>query len=292
VSDRSVREWLRHARALGVERLDAQGLLAHALGRDRAWLIAHDDAPLDAAQAARVRSLIERRAAGEPFAYLVGEREFHGLALAVTPAVLIPRPDTETLVDWALERLDADFAAEPAPRVLDLGTGSGAIALAVKHARPRCAVAASDLSPAALAVARANAQRHGLAVEWREGAWWAAWADAPAWHLVLANPPYIAPGDPHLAALGDEPASALVPAGDGGDGLADIGRIVAGAVAHLQPGGWLLLEHGHTQAAAVRERLAAAGLVAVQSRRDLAGHERASGGRRPLAVASGASVTG
>jgi release factor glutamine methyltransferase len=210
----------------------------------------------------------------------------------VNPAVLIPRPDTETLVDWALERLDRDFVGEPHPRVLDLGTGSGAIALAVKQARPACAVAASDLSAAALAVARANAARHGLAVEWRQGDWWAAWADAPPWHVVLANPPYVAAGDPHLAALTAEPAGALVPTGDAGDGLADIERIVAGAVAHLQPGAWLLLEHGHTQAAAVRSRLTAAGFDSVQSRRDLGGRERASGGRRATVVASAATVTG
>jgi release factor glutamine methyltransferase len=281
VSEGSVGDWLRRARALGVERLDAQGLLAHALGRDRAWLIAHGDTLLEPAQAERVRTLVERRAAGEPYAYLVGEREFHGLMLAVNPAVLIPRPDTETLVDWALDVLDRDFADEPAPRVLDLGTGSGAIALAVKHARPRCTVAASDASAAALAVARANADRHGLTVEWRQGDWWAAWTDAPAWHLVLANPPYVAPGDPHLAALAAEPAAALVPAGDGGDGLADIERIVDSAVAHLQPGAWLLLEHGNTQATAVRARLAAAGFEPAPPRRDLAGQERASGGRRP-----------
>jgi release factor glutamine methyltransferase len=291
VSQSTVAAWLRRARALGVERLDAQGLLAHVLGRDRAWLIAHNDAPLDAGQAERVRALVERRAAGEPYAYLVGEREFRGLVLAVNPAVLIPRPDTETLVDWALELIDRDFAHDPAPRVLDLGTGSGAIALAIKHARPRCAVAASDASAAALAVARANAARHALAVEWREGDWWAAWADAPRWRLVLANPPYVAPNDPHLAALAAEPASALVPAGDRGDGLADIERIVAGAAAHLEPGAWLLLEHGHTQAAAVRKTLAAAGFEPVQSRRDLGGHERTSGGRRAPAATSCASVT-
>jgi release factor glutamine methyltransferase len=280
LSERRVGDWLRHARALGVDRLDAQGLLAHALGRDRAWLIAHDDAALDDAQAERVRRLLERRAAGEPYAYLVGEREFHGLALAVNAAVLIPRPDTETLVDWALELLDRDFAGVPTPRVLDLGTGSGAIALALKHARARCAVAASDASAAALDVARANAARHALAVDWRTGDWWAPWADAPPWHLVLANPPYVAPGDPHLAALTAEPANALVPAGDRGDGLADIDRIVAGAGARLRPGAWLLLEHGNTQAAAVRQRLAAAGFEHVQSRRDLGGWERASGGQR------------
>ncbi|HET9978213.1 MAG TPA: peptide chain release factor N(5)-glutamine methyltransferase [Burkholderiaceae bacterium] len=292
MSDGKVADWLRRARALGVARLDAQGLLAHALGRDRAWLLAHDDAPLDAAEAERVRTLVERRAAGEPYAYLVGEREFRGLALAVTPAVLIPRPDTETLVEWALELLDRDFATEPRPRVLDLGTGSGAIALALKQARPRCAVAASDASVAALAVARANAARHGLTVEWREGDWWAAWPGAPRWHLVLANPPYVGAGDPHLAALAAEPARALVPAGDNGDGLADIERIVTGAAAHLQPGAWLLLEHGNTQAGAVRDRLAAAGFECVHSRHDLGGHERASGGRRAPAATASAGVTG
>lgn len=264
---------LSQACARGLARLDAQLLLLHALGRtphERAWLIAHDDAPLGTATAGRFDALCARRLAGEPLAYLTGRREFHGLALQVDARVLDPRADTETLVDWALALLPPD-----APRrVLDLGTGSGAIALAIAHARPRARVTATDASADALAVARANAQRLGLALDLRHGDWLAPVA-GEVFDLIVGNPPYIAKGDPHLPALAHEPRGALV---SGADGLDDIRRIVAAAPAHLRPGGWLLLEHGWDQAAAVRALLAGAGFTQVQSRRDLAGIERCSGG--------------
>jgi release factor glutamine methyltransferase len=270
-----VREALAQARALGVDRLDAQCLVGHVLKRDRAWLLAHDDEALDEALAVALTALQRRRAAGEPLAYLVGEREFHGLTLRVTRDVLVPRPDTETLVDWAIELLDGELAPVEGPRVIDLGTGSGAIALAVKHACPRAEVHASDLSDAALAVARQNGERLGLRVTWHTGPWWSA-APGGRFDLALANPPYVAPGDPHLAALTHEPGSALVPAGDTGDGLADIERIVSGASAHLNPGAWLLVEHGFDQADAVRQCLQRAGLEGARTRADLAGQSRVS----------------
>jgi release factor glutamine methyltransferase len=265
---------LAQARASGVERLDAQLLVARGLGQTRAWVIAHGDAALASDTARTLASWLQRRAAGEPLAYLLGEREFHGLTLRVTPDVLIPRADTETLVDWALELL----AGLTTPRVIDLGTGSGAIALAVKHACPQADVHASDLSDAALAVARANGQALGLAVCWHSGDWWRA-APAGRFDLALSNPPYVAPGDAHLAALSHEPARALTPAGDGGDGLADIERIVGGAVARLQPGAWLLIEHGADQGDAARAFFGRAGLSNVQTRADLAGRPRVTGGR-------------
>lgn len=264
---------LSSAAALGVQRLDAQMLLLHALGRpahDRAWLLAHDTDALADEAAARFRALCVRRAGGEPLAYLVGEKEFHGLALQVDARVLVPRPDTETLVEWALEQL----AAQPAPAVLDLGTGSGAIALALQRARPDAQVEAVDASADALSVARANAQRLALPVRFRHAHWLEG--AGHGYHAIVSNPPYVAAGDAHLAALRHEPASALV---SGADGLADLRHIVQQAPAHLAPGGWLLLEHGFDQAAAVRALLAVRGFADVQSRRDLAGIERCSGGR-------------
>jgi release factor glutamine methyltransferase len=271
---------LQQARAIGVERLDAQLLAAHALQRSRSWVIAHAEEVLTIEPAALVNALLQRRAAGEPLAYIVGEREFAGLRLQVTPAVLIPRADTETLVDWALELL----RKVSHPWVLDLGTGSGAVALALKHRRADAHVHASDVSAAALAVARANGERLGLHVHWHLGAWWDALSPLPpAWQfdLVASNPPYVAPGDPHLAALTHEPLNALVPEGDAGSGLADIERIAAPAPMKLRPGGWLLLEHGAQQGEAVRACLAGVGLTAVSTRRDLAGLERVTGGRQP-----------
>jgi release factor glutamine methyltransferase len=258
--------------ALGVDRLDAQLLLLHALGRaphDRAWLLAHDtDAMPDAAWSALAAQLSRRRA-GEPVAYLLGEKEFHGLSLQVDARVLVPRPDTETLVEWALQCLEG----RAAPRVLDLGTGSGAIALALQHARPDAQVDAVDASADALAVAQANAARLGLPVRFAQ----ADWLDGAGtgYTVIASNPPYIAAGDPHLPALRHEPSSALV---SGADGLDDIRRIVQDAPARLAEGGWLLLEHGHDQAAAVRELLASRGFAEVQSRDDLAGIQRCSGG--------------
>ncbi|MCU4119761.1 peptide chain release factor N(5)-glutamine methyltransferase [Variovorax sp. N23] len=270
----TVAQALRDIAALGIDRLDAQLLLLHALGRpvhERAWLLAHDGDALPAGTWAGLAALCARRRAGEPVAYLLGEKEFHGLPLQVDARVLVPRPDTETLVDWALEVAQG----RERPTVLDLGTGSGAIALALQHARPDAGVDAVDASADALAVARENARRLGLPVRFAQADWLAG--AATGYDLIVSNPPYIAAGDPHLPALAHEPASALV---SGADGLDDIRRIVADAPAHLAPGGWLLLEHGHDQAAAVRALLTAAGLEAAQSRPDLAGIERCSGARR------------
>ena len=205
-------------------------------------------------------------------AYLTGVKEFYGLPLHIDARVLDPRPDTETLVDWALEVL----APLPAPRVLDLGTGSGAIALAVQHQRPQAQVSAVDASQDALAVAQTNATRLGLAVRFHQGHWLQGMAGT--FDAIVSNPPYIAAADPHLAALTHEPLQALA---SGADGLDDIRTIVAQAPAHLAPGGWLLLEHGWDQAGAVRTLLEAAGFGQVQSRKDLAGIGRCSGGQWP-----------
>ena len=267
---------LAQARARGLDRLDAHLLLAKVLQQPRAWLIAHDDAALSAAQQQYFAELCRRRADSEPLAYLLGEREFHGLMLQVGPAVLVPRPDTETLVDWALELLAIPLA--DAPEVADLGTGSGAIALALKHGHPAARVSAVELSEPALAQARANGERHRLPVDWQQGDWWQP-LGGRRFHLVASNPPYVAGGDPHLAALRHEPALALTP---GGDGLSALQQIVRGALAHLHAGGWLLLEHGHDQAEAVQRLLREAGLVQIQTRADLAGKPRCSGGRSPV----------
>ena len=267
---------LAWARAQGLDSLDAKWLLGHGLGQGRAWLIAHADAALTPAQAQAYRSACLRRADGEPLAYIVGEREFHGLSLQVSPAVLVPRPDTELLVDWALALLPT--LPGPRPRVLDLGTGSGAIALAVAHRHPAAQISATDISPAALAVAGANAARLGLALDLAPGPWWQAVAPGSRWHLVLSNPPYIAAGDPHLPALRHEPALALSP---GGDGLGALRDIVAGAPQHLLAGGWLLLEHGWNQAHAVAAALRAAGFTAVQTRTDIEARPRCTGGQWP-----------
>ena len=269
----SVAQALRDAHALGVDRRDTLMLLADILARSRTWLLAHDDAELSTEQASHLRARLARRASGEPLAYLLGEKEFHGLMLKVDSNVLVPRPDTEVLVDWALALL----AGMERPIVADLGTGSGAIALAVKHARPLATVAATDVSAAALGVARANAQRLALDIEFIEGSWWRALPQR-RFQLVLSNPPYIAGGDVHLAALTHEPALALTP---GGDGLGALRSIVAGAAAHLEPGGWLLLEHGFGQADVVQALLREHGFGSVQTRRDIAGLPRCSGGHRP-----------
>jgi release factor glutamine methyltransferase len=268
----TVAQALAAAVALGADRLDAQLLLLHALGRaphDRAWLLAHDTDAMPEAAWTALAAQLSRRLAGEPVAYLLGEKEFHGLDLHVDARVLVPRPDTETLVEWALLCLEG----QPAPRVLDLGTGSGAIALALQNARPDAQVDAVDASADALAVAEANARRLGLPVRFAQ----ANWLDGAAsgYMVIASNPPYIAAGDPHLPALRHEPVSALVA---GADGLDDIRQIVHSAPSHLSQGGWLLLEHGHDQAAAVRQLLADRGFAEVQSRDDLAGIPRCSGG--------------
>ena len=273
---RSVAAALADARALGLDLLDAQILLANCLGSPRAWLLAHGDAEVQAAQQIAFTGFAERRARGEPLAYLVREKEFHGLVLHVDARVLVPRPETEHLVDWALDLL-SQWSGQGAPRVLDLGTGSGAIALATKAARPGAQVSALDASPDALAVARANAERLGLRIEWLLGNWWSA-VPSRAFDLAMCNPPYIAAGDPHLQALGHEPRVALTP---GGAGLEALLEVIEAAPLHLESGAWLLLEHGASQGDAVRQALSGRGFVEVGSRRDLAGLDRCSGGRRP-----------
>jgi len=270
---------LAEARARGVDRLDAQLMLAAILGVGRSAVIADEDRPLALEAVRRWAGWLERRANGEPLAYLLGKKEFHGLELEIDAAVLVPRPETELLVDWALELLatpSVEAQAEGrAKSVLDLGTGSGAIALAIKHSRPTLAVSASDDSADALAVARRNADRLGLAIELVASSWWLGLARR-RFDVVVANPPYIAAGDPHLAALRHEPRSALA---SGGDGLDAIRTIAGDARAHLHRGGWLLVEHGFDQAPAVRALFEAAGLGDIASRADLAGHERATAGR-------------
>lgn len=257
-------------------RAEAEILLAHVLGRGRTWLFTHADDAIDADAAATFEALVARRRAGEPVAYLTGTRGFWRFDLEVTPDTLIPRADTECLVELALERLPAG----PSLRLLDLGSGTGAIALALAFERPRASVIAVDLSPGAAAVARRNADRLGLAtrVEVREGAWFAPVA-GESFDLIASNPPYIEDADPHLVAgdLRFEPRGALA---SGADGLDDLRLIVRDAPAHLRPGGWLLVEHGWRQGEAVRALFHAAGFVEVGTERDLEGRDRVSLGRR------------
>ena len=266
----SVADALADASARGVPRLDAQLMLAHLLSESRTWLIAHDDARLDLATVERWLAWLDRRLAGEPLAYLIGRKEFHGLTLEVTPAVLIPRPETELLVDWA-DALLRDGSGRS--DVVDLGTGSGAVALAIKRDHPHLHIVATDASDDALAVARRNAERLALGVEFVRASWWKG-LEGRRFDLVVANPPYVRAGDPALEALRHEPLSALTP---GGDGLGALSAIVAGTNEHLRSGGWLLLEHGFDQAEAVRSLLRSAGFVDVETRQDLAGHPRATG---------------
>ncbi|QTD44767.1 peptide chain release factor N(5)-glutamine methyltransferase [Ottowia testudinis] len=271
----SLAEALKTLQARGLPRHEAQMLLLHVLDQPthaRAWLLAHDTDAVATDALLRVQALAARRLAGEPMAYLTGSKAFHGLQLQVDARVLDPRDDTETLVEWALTLLPPQDTA----RVLDLGTGSGAVALAIAHQRPLAHVTAVDASADALTVATANAHRLGLPVQMLMGDWFTPLADE-RFDLIVSNPPYIAAGDPHLPALAHEPRQALV---SGADGLDDLRRIIAAAPGHLVPGGWLLLEHGWDQAAAVQALLAEAGLQHVQSRRDLAGILRCSGGQR------------
>jgi release factor glutamine methyltransferase len=279
---RTVASLLALARSLGLTRLDAQLLVAHMVERDRAWVIAHPEA--DVGNSEPVAIAMRRRAAGEPLAYLVGRKAFHGLELAVDQRVLIPRPETEILVEWALELLDGPLAGLPQARVLDLGTGSGAIALALKAARPRIDVTAIDVSEAALEVARSNAARLGLAVTFTAGDWWHALDGTnrrPHFELIVANPPYVREGDPHLASLSSEPTAALV---SGRDGLDAMRTIIAGAGQYLSGRGWLLVEHGHDQADPVAGLMAAHGLRDIDRRVDLNGVVRCCGGRSPSSV--------
>ena len=272
---RTVEAWLRAARTR-IDDADAQWLMAHALRRPRSWLYAHGDALLGEDDAGRFMALLARRIAGEPVAYLTGERGFHGLELAVTPDTLIPRPETELLVELALQRIASDRVA----RIADLGTGSGAIALAIARERPQAQILASDRSAAALAIARANAQRLAIGnVEFREGDWWQPFANE-TFDLIASNPPYIEDDDAHLSQsdLRYEPRTALA---SGKDGLDAIRVIVRDAPRHLHPGGWLLLEHGWQQGDAVRELMAKAGFVDDATEQDLEHRDRVTSGRIP-----------
>jgi len=274
----TIQQGLAWAQALGLERLDAQVLMMHALGRaphDRAWLMAHNADTLPSGAWPPFEAWCKRRANGEPVAYLVGQREFYGLTLQINAHVLDPRPDTETLVGWALQVLQDHTKAV----VVDLGTGSGAIALALQHTRPDALVTAIDASPEALAVAQANAQRLQLPVHCVRSHWLTDWQGVPcSVDLVVSNPPYIADGDPHLTNLQHEPAMALT---SGPDGLRDIRTIVQQTLAVLKPGGWLLLEHGFDQADAVADLLTLAGYVQVAHKHDLLGHRRCTGAQKP-----------
>ncbi len=274
-----VKQALQQAQALGLARIDAQMLLLHVLGRQsggRAWLLTHDEDMLTGPQAEAYAALCARRLGGEPVAYLLGHKEFYGLDLAVDARVLDPRPDTETLVDWALELMPIQTQAGPACRVVDLGTGSGAIALALQSQRPGATVWAVDASADALAVASANATRLQLGVQFAHGSWLQPLAGQAPFDLIVSNPPYIRDDDPHLQALAHEPLSALA---SGADGLADIRAIIAQAPAMLASGGWLLMEHGWDQADAVSALLCQAGFGRVQHRHDLGGIARCTGGQ-------------
>ena len=268
----TVTQAMQQALAQGLPRIDAQLLLLHTLGQSldaRAWLLTHDGDVLAAEAQRHFEALCQRRLAGEPVAYLTGRKEFYGLPLQVDARVLDPRPDTETLVDWALQLLPGDGQGL---RIADLGTGSGAIALALQQQRPQAEVWAVDASEDALAVARANAERLQLPLRLACSDWLSALEGQ--FDAIVTNPPYIREDDPHMAALRHEPRQALT---SGADGLNDIRRIVQAAPAYLN-GGWLLIEHGWDQAIAVRELLSVRGFAQVQSREDLAGIERASGG--------------
>ena len=252
----------------GIDPRDARLLLAAATGFSEASVLAFQEKSLPGEAEERFTEFLARRRTGEPVAYILGRREFYGIELAVNPAVLIPRPETELLVELALE---GEFST-----AVDLGTGCGAIALALKKHLPRAKVVAVEASAAALVVARRNAARYGLDVDWRHGRWLEP-LGAERFDLIVSNPPYVPAGDPHLAELRFEPASALVAGPDGLDAIREIGR---GAAAHLAPAGWLLIEHGMGQDRAVRELLSEAGLEAVSSWPDLAGIPRVSGGKR------------
>lgn len=258
----------------GSARIEIQCLLQHVLKVPRAWLLAHSEHYPNKTEQTHYRELLQRRLQGEPIAYLLGEREFFGLMLGITPATLIPRPETELLVELALSRIPQ----QDSYRVLDLGTGSGAIALALAHARPNVEIFGCDASTTALAIALANVQQLSITnATFIQSNWFEAFT-AQKFNIIVSNPPYIAINDPHLA-QGDvrfEPISALI---SGDDGLHDIRHITIHAPDYLEPGGWLLLEHGYNQAIQVRELLQQAGFSMIFSACDLAGIERVSGGR-------------
>ena len=258
--------------ASGLPALEARALLAHRLQVSRERLVAHPESVVAGADAEAFVALVRRRATGEPLAYLIGTKEFYGRPFAVTPDVLVPRPETELLVDLAFERM----RALEQPRVLDLGTGSGCIAVTLALECPAARVTATDASVGALAVARRNAEGLGAAVTFRVGDWYDALPGDATFDLIVANPPYVAPDDPHLDALHFEPLQALT---DRRDGMACLEAIVQGAGAHLDAAGWLLVEHGYDQAAAVQALFRRVGLVP-ESHADGAGQWRVTLGRR------------
>ena len=261
-----------------IDRLDARLLLQHVTACTHADLLARPEQTLSAEQAACYEALVTRRTVGEPLAYLLGSADFYGRDFLVSPAVLIPRPDTEVLVDVAL----AKAARLERPSIVDLGTGSGIVAVTLAHLHPVARLTAVDISPDALAMARHNALRHKVHIDFQLGDWYAPLGEA-RFDLIVANPPYVQAGDAHLQRNGlpFEPQGALSDGVVGGDGLACIRAIVSGAPSHLRPGGWLLIEHGYDQAAPVRDLLRAQGGVDVASWRDLAAIQRVSGARWP-----------
>ena len=263
---------LLEGRVAGLDRTDSTLLLAYVLGRPRTWVIAHDDAPLSEPEAAVWRETVRRRLDGEPVAYILGSKDFYGLELDVTAAVLVPRPETELLVDLAIAHCRSQ--GNRSPSIVDLGTGSGAIALACKAALPDAHVYASDISEAALAIARRNANRLGLEITFRLGSWWEPWV-GERFDVALGNPPYVAAGDPHLEALRHEPLTALVAEENG---LAALRSIVQPAPDHLRDGGWIWVEHGFEQASAVAKFLRAATFSRIETHTDLAGKPRCTGG--------------
>lgn len=265
-----------HSAGLTTPRLEAEILLRHVTGQPTTWLFAHPEAKLSDGQARCFDHLLERRLTGQPIAYLTGRREFWSMALETSPVALIPRPETELLVELALR-----LAPRSSRDVVDLGTGSGAIAVALASERPDWRMLATDESPGALALARRNAARFAQGrVELRVGNWWQAIPTQRRFDLIVSNPPYVAEQDPHLA-QGDlrfEPDGALA---SGPDGLDDIREILAGIPVHLAKDGWLLVEHGAEQGAAVRDLFKQAKLAEIRTEKDLAGLERATRGKKP-----------
>ena len=283
----TIAQLLRHA---AIDKFDAQFILQHTLNLSRAGVIANPDKVIDPAQATRVQALLQRRAAGEPVAYILGEREFYGEMFKVSPAVLIPRPETEHLVEALLFRL-SEVHASKRPRVLDLGTGSGAIAITVKRLRPDLNVIATDISADALQIAKANAANLNADVAFYQGSWYEALRaldsfDAmvdtipPKFDIIVSNPPYIADGDKHLAEgdLRFEPAIALSDKTPDAKGFAALQHIIDGAPKHLKKGGWLLFEHGFDQAKMAEDALKSGSFRHIFTQKDLAGCDRVSGG--------------
>ena len=280
----TIRELMRVLSATSLPRNEVRLLLAHVLRRDHAWLVAHDDYLLMSDELEQINALTARRTAGEPIAYLLGERDFYGRTFHCTPAALIPRPETELLIERALLRLPADASlrvVDPAPlRILDVGTGTGCIAITLALERPKALVTAIDISPAALALARANATGLGANLTFIESNWFSALVPThPKFDLIVSNPPYIVPADPHLS-QGDlrfEPAIALT---DAVDGLESYRQLARGAQSHLKSGGVLIVEHGYDQGESVPALLAACGLVNIVTHDDLAGHPRVTAAQK------------